>query len=322
MALLLKAPAKVNLSLRILGRRADGYHDLETIFHSLDLHDLLYARLAPKGVQLDLRSHAVTGMKVATGEDNLVLCAARKVREVCGSDLGLHFYLEKNIPAGAGLGGGSSDAAAALILANALLGRPLDHPALAELALGLGADVPYFLSAGTQSGKGLGEILSPITNPGQAEFLLIMPPFGCSTQAVYKNHKPNLIPNLPSSTIRSSAVDSPIGRALAGELGNDLESSAMELYPKLAEIRQSVATMGFPNVTMSGSGSTLYLMFCTRARGGEQSILEAGPAFKAMRALEPLGQRGVQLLCTMTASEAVVSRIPTEVSWPLKEDIG
>ncbi len=316
MALLLRAPAKVNLALRVLGRREDGYHDLETIFHCLDLHDLLYARLGPAGLRLDMRNQAVTGMTVTAGEDNLVLRAGRSFLDTCGSDQGLHFNLHKNIPAGAGLGGGSSDAAAALILANELHGRPLERLALERLALGLGADVPFFLSAGTQVGTGLGEILRPIPNPGHADFILILPPFGCSTSAVYKNHKPNLIAHLPSSRMLFGEADSALGRALAGELGNDLESSAMELYPQLAEIRQRVATMGFPSVTMSGSGSTLFLMFSEEARDGEERVLAA------LEALEPLTDCGVQLLRSKSAGESIARRVPTQVSWPLEDEIG
>ncbi len=303
MILSLPAPAKINLGLRILGKRADGYHELESVFHSLELKDLLYAESIDDGLQLEMHDQTGLGMKVVRGEDNLVLRAGRifcAAHEPAG---GMRFYLDKRIPAGAGLGGGSSDAAAALLLANELHGAPLDANKLAELALHIGSDVPFFLSAGTQLARGRGEVLAPMEHVQGLHFLLIFPPVACSTGAVYKNHKPNLIADLPSSSIRSGEGDYPLGSALAGELGNDLEASAMDLYPQLALIRRRVATMGFPRVCMSGSGSTLFLTF-----NAQES------ARIAAKTLEPLSTDGVQLLLTRSAGEASNRRIPEAVS--------
>ncbi|MHC5063029.1 MAG: 4-(cytidine 5'-diphospho)-2-C-methyl-D-erythritol kinase [Planctomycetota bacterium] len=298
MALLLPAPAKLNLGLRVLGKRADGYHDLESVFHSIELKDLLYAESCDDGLQLDLHGETELGMQVAADEDNLVLRAGRIFCEAHQAAGGMRFVLQKHIPAGAGLGGGSSDAAAALLLANELHGRPLDLEKLSELALHIGSDVPFFLSAGTQLAKGRGEILSPLEIGQKLYFLLVFPPVACSTAAVYKNHKPNLNADLPSSSIRSGEGGFPLGSALAGELGNDLEASAMELYPQLASIRQSVATMGFPRVSMSGSGSTLFLIFSAPNK-----------ARAAMRTLQPLTEEGVQMLLTESAGGATGTRI-------------
>ncbi|MCA8957407.1 MAG: hypothetical protein KDC87_15130 [Planctomycetes bacterium] len=174
-------PAKLNLGLEVVRRRPDGYHELDTVFQELELADDLWAsRSDEPGVHLEMTSEVgddAAGRAVVAGDDNLVVRAARAVldevgrRSVVIGPPGLRFALHKRIPAGAGLGGGSSDAAAALVLTDALLGARLPPARLASLALGLGADVPFFLVGGTARGVGVGEVLQSLPAPTAWEYL-------------------------------------------------------------------------------------------------------------------------------------------------------
>ena len=185
-SLSLPARAKLNLVLRIVGRRQDGYHLLDTLFHALELHDDLVLSLAPQGIALTVTAEHAS-LQVAPGPDNLVERALRRFADAAGYRGGFAAQLHKRIPHGGGLGGGSSDAAAALRLANELLGRPLADAALAQLGVALGADVPFFFRGGSQWGRGIGDELSPANVPPRW-FVLLVPPFGCPTVDVYKRY--------------------------------------------------------------------------------------------------------------------------------------
>lgn len=171
-AITVHAPAKVNLSLEVLGRRADGYHELRTVFQAAGLFDALTVEDAP-GLSL-----TVEGDAPGSG-DNLVLRAARALIERTpeGGERGAHIHLRKNIPAGAGLGGGSSDAAATLLVLNRMWDCALNREQLAEPARELGADVPFFLYGGAALGAGRGDVLTPLRTPSQLWLVLAVPPF-------------------------------------------------------------------------------------------------------------------------------------------------
>jgi len=294
----------VNLGLRVVGRRPDGYHLLETVFHAIDLHDTLWLEDAAS-TSLEMVA-AGGGLPVPVGEDNLVLRAARAFAAAAGVEVRSRFRLHKNIPAGGGLGGGSSDAAAALILLQARHGRPLPDPDLRQVALTLGADVPFFLVGGTQHGRGVGEVLAPIDPAPELWFVLVVPGFGTSTAAVFKNLRPELTHGPASVT---SARDNPgSGRELWGSSGlctrwhNDLETTAERLYPDLARLRAAVAEAGYASVSLSGSGSTLFVT-CT----------DRGEAAAAAARVQALGLPGVRVLLSGTAAGMVASRTPTTV---------
>ena len=168
-----RCPAKVNLVLRVLGRRADGYHELDTLFQAVDLWDSLSIRGSER-----LTLHT-DDPKLPVDESNLVLRAALLLRERFGrANLGGRLELGKTIPVRGGLGGGSSDAAAALLLCNRFWGLGVPAETLAELAAELGADVPFFLTGGTARGRGRGDEIEPLTFPGAAPIVLGCPPFG------------------------------------------------------------------------------------------------------------------------------------------------
>lgn len=299
------APAKVNLGLRVVGRRADGYHLLETTFHALQLHDVLWLEDADE-LSLEVRGDG-GGLPMPAPDDNLVLRAARAFAAATGARATGRFVLDKHIPAGGGLGGGSSDAAATLLLLQHRADAPLHAGALSTLALGLGADVPFFLRAGTQTARGVGEVLEPTPAPVSAHFVLLIPPFGTSTAAVFKNYRADLTIARPIATIPPDNPG-PI-KGLSGSPGqgswwcNDLEAAAMELHPELARIRASAEAIVRRPVAMSGSGSTLFFALdaATPNAAGE---LEA-----FLPALARIGD-GMRVVCTTSADAKVGSRVP------------
>jgi len=301
MALLLRAPAKLNLHLRVVARRPDGYHELETVFHALELCDDLVAERVEAGVGLTLLAEPRRGLPVAAGADNLVCRAGRAFLDALGPSRaagGIHYWLQKRIPAGGGLGGGSSDAAAALLLANELYGNALTRDALLGIAVRLGADVPFFVAGGgTRLGRGIGEDLTPIEGMPSRHFVLIVPPFGTSTAEVFKNLPAQLIGEGPHSTI--GPFEAPLLQGIAQGRGvrNDLERTAMTCYPELAVIRDRVVASGYPDVRMSGSGSTLFLAFESAAR--------AARAQDELAALAAAAR--VDILSTRSAKAAVAA---------------
>ncbi len=321
MALLLRAHAKVNLGLRVLGKRGDGYHELDTTFHSIALYDDLVAETSEGGIQLQVvfgdRDAVSSGIRAAAtgsldgGPDNLVQRAASVFFAAIGSAGGARFFLRKRIPIGAGLGGGSSDAAAALHLLNQLHGAPLGSGELQGLAAGLGADVAFFLDGGTQRGQGRGEILTPLAHPS-LHFLLFLPPLGTSTSRVYKNHPAQLIPGGQQVNISEDKAVPGKGLAVPERLLNDLEGAAMRLYPELRDLRAKVVAAGVTEPRMSGTGSTLYLVAET-----EPELMQAE---KKVRFLE---RDGVRLLRTRSAESRHPdardgeSRRAREIPWPV-----
>lgn len=292
MALALDAPAKVNLHLAVLGRRDDGYHEIDTVLHTLDLHDTLCAELvdgssgAP-AIELEIVSDVRMGLAVPGNPDNLVWRAAEAFFAQSGISAVVRFHLHKRIPAGGGLGGGSSDAAAALRLLNDLTGQPLSVAKLHSLAASLGADVPFFLLGGSQRGRGTGTELRALACAPEFHFALVLSPQGAATAEVYQNLAAELTIRSSEASIRGDLVV-PDDSELAMPTGfrNDLESSALALYPELMHLRRDMESLGFRHTCMSGSGSTFFV-----------ALQDASECVEAMARLEPLRQRhGVELL--------------------------
>ncbi|MBL9079018.1 MAG: 4-(cytidine 5'-diphospho)-2-C-methyl-D-erythritol kinase [Planctomycetes bacterium] len=286
--LVLPARAKLNLVLRVVGRRADGYHLLETLFHTIDLHDDLWLARGGRGIELH-----VTGddpaLVVPADADNLVARALARLAAAAGVAPDFVVHLHKRIPHGAGLGGGSSDAAAALRLGHELLGRPLGDAALAALAVALGADVPFFLRGGSQWGRGIGDELTAASVPPR-HFVLVVPPFGCPTADVYKNHAAHWQSGPAQDSV--ARVTGPNTRDSAVHTGfcNDLEPAAERVRPELAALRRRIEQIGHPDVRMTGSGSTLFLAFA-----------EAAAAQQCAAGLEAQLRGGVRVVVTRSA---------------------
>jgi 4-diphosphocytidyl-2-C-methyl-D-erythritol kinase len=265
----LRAPAKINLYLAVLGRRPDGYHELVTIMQAVDLCDELRLRLVPRdsrpgrvegrGAEPEVRlqlAHPAPG--VPEGSENLAARAGALVLEQAGAaaELALEIVLDKRIPAGGGLGGGSSDAAAVLVGTNRLLGAPLDADALAALAARLGSDTCFFLQGGTALCTGRGERVQPLVPPQPFEVTLLLPPFGTPTARVYAAlDAPPCAPDARRddelAALHRAAGGADVA-ALERLFRNDLEAPARAVDPRLA------ALLDRTRLHLSGSGSTLF----------------------------------------------------------------
>lgn len=249
------APAKTHLFLEVPRRRDDGHHELDTVIVEIGLCDALTVEPKSDGViSLD-----VVGAKVPADADNLAWRAAEVLRAAAGRpELGAHIDLDRRIPAGGGLGGGSSDAAAALKGLNAAWELGFDEERLAGIASELGADVPYFLRGGAQRGRGRGELLDPLPSPATIHVVLVFPPFPCPTQDVYEALGPYLpdAPRTPDALLAALAANDLPG--IAANVFNRLEQPAFELFPKLEGLRDEIADMdGMLTCFLSGSGSAL-----------------------------------------------------------------
>ena len=249
-------PAKVNLALRVLGRRADGFHELVTLFQAIDLSDELEGEEAEE-LSLDVRDSTIPG-----DEDNLVMRAARllqsRVQHARGR--GARLRLLKRIPAGAGLGGGSSDAAGALVLLNELWGLGVAPAELAAFAAELGSDVPFFLVGGTSLGTGRGELIAPLRALPERPLLLGSPPFGLRTADVYRALRVPLTALLPDVTVPRLFVKFAEGNDFA-LASNDLERAAFAIRGELATFREAMTRAGAELALLSGSGSTVFGLF-------------------------------------------------------------
>lgn len=250
-----RAPGKVNLSLAALGRRPDGFHDIESWVVPFDWCDRLV--LAPA----DHLSLTVSGRSegVPAGETNLAWRAAVALAEAAGRRPDVSVSLEKTLPPGAGLGGGSSDAAAVLLGLNELW--RLDWPVkrLAPIAAALGSDVPLFLTAGSAVIRGRGERVERIACPWRGWLVLVIPPFGLSTAAVYAAWSPDAV---AAERSRSPWTTPHLNsRALMDLLFNDLERAAFAVEPRLAKLHGELDGLDGRRVRMTGSGSALFSAF-------------------------------------------------------------
>jgi 4-diphosphocytidyl-2-C-methyl-D-erythritol kinase len=259
----LSAPAKVNLGLRILGRREDGYHLLESLFVPIDLADRVQIEPGDTpSVALQLDGDAPG---VPADGSNLALRAARAFLAAAGIEAGLRLVLEKRIPASAGLGGGSSDAAAVLRGLARIYPDAISPEGLRELALGLGADVPFFLDPRPALVTGIGEQIEAISGLPAFPLLLAHPGAPLATADVYRAYDAlaaSLTPVRTGSTMRwISALRECGDHALAELLENDLEPAAVRLCPRITELREVIEGSGALAVGMSGSGPTVFGIF-------------------------------------------------------------
>ena len=244
------APAKLNLFLHVTGRRADGYHELDTLFQLVDLCDEL--AIEPRRDGVIERRRGAPGV---APEADLVVRAARALRDRVGRpELGATLDVTKRIPLGGGLGGGSSDAATALVALNALWGLDLAVGELARLGLGLGADVPVFVHGATARATGVGERLAPFEVP-PAWFAVVHPGIGVPTAGVFQ--APELTRNSPPATIRGSLPAGWTSQPLPGR--NDLEPVVRARHPEVAAALERLGRHGEARLT--GSGACVYAAF-------------------------------------------------------------
>lgn len=247
------APAKLNLFLHVVGRRDDGYHLLQTVFRFIDLNDTLHFTVRNDGQVC--RSNEIDGVPQ---EQDLCVRAAKLLQQETGCKLGVEITVEKRIPMGGGLGGGSSDAATTLLALNRLWDLHLPRERLMQLGLRLGADVPVFVFGENAFAEGVGERLQAYPLP-DAWYVVLSPPVHVPTAQIFTH--PELTRNTISITIRAL----PIGGGLHTEqFGNDLQPVACKLYP---EIERHLSWLGqFAPALMTGSGACVFAGFATEAQ--------------------------------------------------------
>lgn len=260
----LRSFAKINLDLRVLHKRADGYHELRTVFQTISLADRIEIEYTPA------RRTEITLQTNLDIPDNLVVRAARVVCDATRSTGLIHFHLHKRIPMGAGLGGGSSNAAAALLAVPALAGKTVDPALLSRIGAELGSDVPFFLHGGTALGIGRGTELYPLPDAPAMGGVVVCPPVHVSTPDAYRGL---------GRALTSEAVDFDTGtfQSVVWYLGekcrtrdwrsltvNDFEASVFRRHPELLEIKKRLARSGASPAMMSGSGAALFGLFESR----------------------------------------------------------
>lgn len=262
-----RAPAKVNLGLRILGRRPDGLHELESLFAPLDLTDELTLRVAPAGrPAVTLRDAG--GPFPAPAPPDLCVRAAEAFLARAGLALALEIGLAKHVPLAAGLGGGSSDAGAVLRSLAGYAPQAVSGPALRALAASLGADVPFFLDPRPARVRGVGERIEAAAGLPSLPLLLVNPGRPLSTAEVYRafDAGPPAPPAGPRPELSRALADD---RALAALLHNDLEPAALRLAPELRALRERLEALGARAVGMSGSGPTFFAVFASPGQAAE-----------------------------------------------------
>ncbi len=250
----IRSYAKINLGLRVLGRRADGFHDLVTVFHRVDLFDTLRFEITDGSVSLESNRD-----DIPTDDGNLCVRAARLLLEQ-QRGRGVHIVLHKNIPAGAGLGGGSSNAAAVLRFLPALLDQKFPEEELLEMAALLGSDVPFFLHGGSALARGRGEVLEHFPWACPWWIVLVNPGIHVSTAWAYGSLRLREQPadsDLRAALLAADADD----RALALLLHNDFEETVMEAHPPIRQAKQRLLDGGAAGALMSGSGSSVFGLF-------------------------------------------------------------
>ncbi len=284
--MLARCPAKVNLALRVLGCRDDGYHELDTVFQAVDLWDTL--EISDAG-SLSLTCDDPT---LPLDRSNLVLAAAKLLLEAHGRRRqGAAMKLRKRIPVRAGLGGGSSDAAGALLLCSRWWGMELSIERMAELGSRLGADVPFFLYGGTARGRGRGELIERLPFIGEAPILIGIPPFGISTSEVFSEMRVRL-------THPANGVSFPLLSAHKWQeendfhiAANDLEAIVFESWPELEEFRDALWRAGASSALLSGSGSAVYGIFRDAGRMSEAAA-QLESAFERWTLLRTRAEKG------------------------------
>ena len=275
----LRAYAKVNLGLEVLGRREDGYHELRTILQTIDFHDELTFEAEHAGIRLTTNDPSL-----GTGTENLVVCAANLLADAAGYRGGAFIHLEKRVPKGLGLGGGSSDAATTLVALDRLWKTRASPQDLHRLAASIGMDVPFFLYGGTALAVSRGDEVYPLEMPVDLPIVLILPDFSISTAEAYGNLR--LTNREAGLKLLHFAWNLPEVRVGLRELVNDLESAAFDRFDFIQEYKRLLLDLGATSSMMSGSGSSVFGIFHDEASAEDSA--------------RSLGLRGIRAIATKT----------------------
>jgi len=268
----LKSPGKINLRLDVFGKRPDGYHDIRMLNSTINLYDDIEISLTDKGITVECENDPT----VPSGEDNIVYKACKEIMAYSNKNVGLHVKIKKNIPSAAGLGGGSSNAAAVILGLNQLLKIQLAKDKLMKIGLRFGSDIPFFLFGSPAIATGIGENLTKIKRLPKMPFVVVSPNVGVSTQSVYDKYEPD-------GRVLTGAEDLPkeyaTKKAVVKYLNNDLETVTGKQLPLIGELKEILMKNGALGSQMTGSGPTVFGIFSDKER-----------AEKASKKIEGIGQ--------------------------------
>ena len=248
--------AKINWTLRVLGKRADGFHELFTVFQTVSLHDTLHFEKS------DGLSLTCNDRRVPTDDCNLIIKAANALRGMFGMTNGARLHLEKRIPSPGGLGGGSSNSATGLIGLSKLWQIDVTHGQLHEIATAMGSDVPFFLHGGTAIGTGRGEGIEPIDDISVENMFIVAPAVNVSTQQAFADLNADALTSEGRDHIltvcrnEARSLD-----PLHSVLKNDFEASVFAAYPEIRRVKNTLLDLGAANAAMSGSGASVFAVF-------------------------------------------------------------
>ncbi|MDR1799041.1 MAG: 4-(cytidine 5'-diphospho)-2-C-methyl-D-erythritol kinase [Bifidobacteriaceae bacterium] len=287
------APAKINLSLRVGARRRDGFHQLHTLFHAVDLKERVTVSDA-EGPEDTVEVTGTDAPHVPVGRANLALVAARELRLAAGlgeAERPVLIQIDKGIPVAGGLAGGSADAAAALVALNQLWGLGLNSAELSTVAAQVGSDVPFLLLGGSAIGTGRGEVLQPVPAGGQFHWVLLTSRAGLSTPTVFRRFDYMALsgnlpqrhagaglgepPAIPEALIAGLEAGDPV--AVGANLVNDLQPAAIDLRPGLGQMAVRAVMAGAAGAVVSGSGPTVALLArsAAHAKGMAEELVDA-----------------------------------------------
>lgn len=271
-----RAYGKINLGLDVIRRRPDGYHEVKMIMQMVDIYDELTMAEAENG-QITI---STDNAELPNDEHNLIYKAIIKYRETTGEKMGVSVTLKKNIPIAAGMAGGSTDAAAALILYNDLCGRKLSPEELCKIGVKVGADVPYCIMGKTALSEGIGEVLTPLQAPPKCSLVIAKPDINVSTKFVYEHLQLDSLKKHPDIDGMRKAIENGDLQGICDRMENVLETVTVQEYPVITQIKELLIQSGAENALMSGSGPTVFAVFTDKdkAEKAKEKLEQTGLA--------------------------------------------
>jgi len=261
-----RAYAKINLSLDVVRRREDGYHEVKMIMQTIGIYDEIRMEKCEEGIHVTVSmGEGFLGETLPADENNLVYKAAKLIMESFGVTEGVRVYLKKQIPLAAGMAGGSTDAAAVFRGMNELFALGMDVEKMKKLAVKIGADVPYCIEGGTMLSEGIGEILTPLRQAPDFNLLIAKPDISVSTKNVYENLDLQTLKYHPDVDGMVTAIQNGDRNGILERMANVLESVTLEQYPVIRKIKTFMIENGAQNALMSGSGPTVFGIYKDQA---------------------------------------------------------
>jgi len=276
----LKAYAKINLGLDVVRRLPNGYHEVKMVMQTVGIYDELTFEKIPEGIEVTVEAEGLPAGAVPADENNLVYKAAKQLMDKYSVAEGIHIHLKKNIPVAAGMAGGSTDAAATYRGVNRMFNLGASEEEICEMAVKVGADVPYCVKGGTALSEGIGEILTMLPDAPACHVLVAKPDIAVSTKFVYENLHADKLQYHPDIDGMVEAIGAGSLDGVTERMANVLETVTIKAYPVIAQIKELMEAHGAKRALMSGSGPTVFGIYDQeeQAREGYQAMCRSGLA--------------------------------------------